>query len=70
MTTTIRKFQNHWFPSLFNDMFDKEFTVSAPICTPAVNVIEDEKSYRIEMTAPGMTKKISASDWTKTMFWW
>lgn len=55
MTTTIRKFQNHWFPSLFNDMFDKEFTVSAPICTPAVNVIEDEKSYRIEMTAPGMT---------------
>ncbi|HPH57407.1 MAG TPA: Hsp20/alpha crystallin family protein [Bacteroidales bacterium] len=57
MTTTIRKFQNHWFPSLFNDMFDKEFTVSAPICTPAVNVIEDEKSYRIEMTAPGMTKK-------------
>ncbi len=57
MTTTIRRFQNNWFPGLLNDMFDKEFTVSTPFCAPAVNVIESDELYHIEMTAPGMTKE-------------
>lgn len=57
MTTTIRRFQNNWFPGIFNEMFDKDFTVHTPTCAPSVNVIENDNLYRIEMTAPGMTKE-------------
>ena len=43
----IRKYNNqNWLPSIFNDS-----------TAPAINVIENEKDYKVEVAAPGMTKE-------------
>ena len=54
----ITRTQN-WLPSLFNDLFDDNFSwmPSLQSATPAVNILEDEKNYQIEMAAPGMAKE-------------
>lgn len=51
----IRKNQN-WLPSVFNDFFDNDWMEKANSTAPAINVIESEKDYKIELAAPGMTK--------------
>ncbi len=51
----MRKSQN-WLPSVFNDFFDNEWMEKANSTAPAINVIESEKDYKIELAAPGMTK--------------
>lgn len=51
----IRKNQN-WLPSIFNDFFDNEWMEKANSTAPAINVIESEKDYKIELAAPGMSK--------------
>ena len=48
------------FPSLFND-FDSFFNGNLFVpqsrhTSPAVNVIEDDKAYKVEVAAPGMSK--------------
>lgn len=52
----VRKSQN-WLPSIFNDFFDNEWMVKANATAPAINVIETEKAYKVELAAPGMTKE-------------
>ncbi len=54
--TTVR---TNWLPSLFSDFFDDDFMGRRPrrVSVPAVNVLEDEKGYKIELAAPGMTKE-------------
>ena len=52
----IRKNQN-WLPSIFNDFFDNDWMEKANSTAPAINVIESEKDYKIELAAPGMTKE-------------
>ncbi|MDD5046303.1 MAG: Hsp20/alpha crystallin family protein [Bacteroidales bacterium] len=57
MLPTIRKTQN-WWPSLFNEFFDSEgFGRLAGMTSLAINVIENEKDYKVEVAAPGMTKQ-------------
>lgn len=51
----IRKNQN-WLPGIFNDFFDNEWMEKANSTAPAINVIENEKDYKIELAAPGLTK--------------
>ncbi len=57
-----------WLPSIFDDFFGDEFMgvpVSRQFATPAVNIIENDKQYDIQIAAPGMTKddfKISIND--------
>ncbi len=51
----VRRTQN-WLPSIFNDFFDNEWMVKANATAPAINVIESEKDYKVEVAAPGMTK--------------
>ena len=51
----VRRTQN-WLPSIFNDFFDNEWMTRANATAPAINVIESEKDYRVEVAAPGMTK--------------
>ncbi len=51
----IRRNQN-WLPSIFNDFFDNEWMEKANATAPAINVIENEKAYKVELAAPGMTK--------------
>ncbi|HIY36019.1 MAG TPA: Hsp20/alpha crystallin family protein [Candidatus Paraprevotella stercorigallinarum] len=64
--TPIRKYNNqNWLPSIFNDFFDNDWMVRANATAPAINVIESEKEYKVEVAAPGMTKedfKIQLSD--------
>ncbi len=55
MLATRRNDQN-WLPSLFNDFFSDEWPVAHAAHTPAINVLEDEGAYHVEIAAPGMTK--------------
>ena len=48
---------HNWFPSIFNDFFDNDWMVKANATAPAINVIETEKAYKVELAAPGMTKE-------------
>ena len=52
----VRRSQN-WLPSIFNDFFDNEWMVKANATAHAINVIETEKAYKVELAAPGMTKE-------------
>lgn len=56
--TSLRKYNNQeWLPSIFNDFFDNDWMVKANATAPAINVIENEKDYKVEVAAPGMTKE-------------
>lgn len=56
---------SNWLPDVFNDLFNDEFLTMprANATKPAVNVIEREKEYVVELAAPGMTK----DDFTVTL---
>ena len=45
----------NWFPDFFNDFF--ESNALGRVNAPAINVIEDDKSYNLELAAPGLTKE-------------
>lgn len=56
--TPTRKYNNqNWLPSIFNDFFDNEWLTRANATAPAINVIESDKDYKVEVAAPGMTKE-------------
>lgn len=49
---------SNWMPSIFSDFFDNDWMFNKMKSTsPAVNVIENENDYKIEVAAPGMTKE-------------
>ena len=52
----VRRSQN-WLPSIFNVFFDNELMAKANATAPAINVIETDKAYKLELAAPGMTKE-------------
>jgi len=54
----IRKTQT-WLPEiLFNDWFnDSVISGQRTINTPALNIIEKENGFRVELAVPGMTKE-------------
>ena len=53
-----RKYNNqNWLPGIFNDFFDNEWLAKANATAPAINVIESDKDYKVEVAAPGMTKE-------------
>lgn len=47
---------NDWMPNVFNDFFDTDFMPRINATAPAINVIETEKDYKVELAAPGMRK--------------
>ena len=54
----IRKYNNqNWLLSIFNDFFDNDWMVKANATAPAINVIESNTDYKVEVAAPGMTKE-------------
>ena len=56
--TPMRKYNNqNWLPSIFNDFFDNDWMVRTNATAPAINVIENENDYKVEVAAPGMTKE-------------
>lgn len=53
----VRRANQTWLPSIFNDFFDNDWMVKANATAPAINVIESGKDYKVEVAAPGMTKE-------------
>lgn len=53
----VRNNNQNWFPSIFNDFFDNDWIAKVNTAAPAINVIESDKSYKVEVAAPGMTKE-------------
>ena len=46
-----------WFPTMFDDFVDGEWTPKVSAKAPAVNVKEDAKEYTMEVAAPGIKKE-------------
>lgn len=58
MRPMITRFNDSWFPT-FSELFDNAFMVPATktqTSAPAINVAENDKAFKIEVAAPGMTK--------------
>ena len=55
MVPMMRKNQG-WLPDIFNDFFDSEWMEKANATAPAINVVEHDNGYAVEVAAPGMTK--------------
>lgn len=53
---TIRRYQP-WLPDVFNDFFDNDWLPKTSATSPAINVIENETEYKVQLAAPGMTKE-------------
>lgn len=51
-----RKSQN-WLPGIFNDFFGNEWVSKANSASPAINIMESDNDYKVEIAAPGMTKE-------------
>lgn len=49
-----RRSQN-WLPDIFNDFFGNEWMEKST--SPAINIIENDKEYKVELAAPGLTKE-------------
>lgn len=55
MTTPAKRSQN-WLPGIFNDFFGNEWIAKANASAPALNIVETESEYIVEIAAPGVTK--------------
>ena len=58
--TPVKRNQN-WMPSLFNDFWANHWSSIIPTRKssnlPAMNIIEKENCYKIELAVPGITKE-------------
>lgn len=50
-------FKNNWFPTVFDEFFDNDVMPHKNATAPAVNVLEDDKAYTMEVAAPGLRKE-------------
>ena len=53
---TLVKRNQDWLPGIFNDFFDNNWMERVNSTLPAVNVIENDNEYKVELAAPGLTK--------------
>jgi HSP20 family protein len=49
--------RTNWLPGIFNDFFGNEWVERQNVSSPAVNILENDREYRVEIAAPGLTKK-------------
>ena len=52
----VRRNNDSWLPDIFNDFFDNSWMERPTYTAPAINVIENEKEYEVELAAPGLGK--------------
>ena len=52
----VRRTTDSWLPDIFNDFFDNSWMERPTYTAPAINVIESENEYDVELAAPGLTK--------------
>ena len=57
MLPMIRRNSDNWLPDIFNDFFDNSWMERPTYTAPAINVLENEKEYEVELAAPGLTKE-------------
>ena len=57
MLPVIRSTRDSWLPDIFNDFFDNSWMNRPTYTAPAINVIENEKEYDVELAAPGLDKE-------------
>ena len=59
MMPTKRMYNNdqNWLPTFFNDFFDNDWMMKTNATAPAINVVESDKGYKVEVAAPGMKKE-------------
>ena len=55
--TPIRRYEQSWLPEIFNDFFTNDWMTRTSATAPAINVIENDNEYKVEVAAPGMTKE-------------
>lgn len=48
--------RNGWLPEVFSDFFDTDRMPRTSATAPAINVLESEKRYTVEVATPGLTK--------------
>ena len=63
--TPMRRYEQNWLPEIFNYFFANDWMTRTNATAPAINVIEDEKDYKVEVAAPGMNKedfKVNVTD--------
>ena len=53
----MRRYHQSWLPAMFDDFFDNDWMKKANATAPAINVIETETEYKVEVAAPGMNKE-------------
>ena len=51
----VRRTQG-WLPGILDDFFGNEWVAKTSSTAPAVNVIETDKEYKVEIAAPGLTR--------------
>ena len=57
MSMLMKRGGQTWIPSIFNDFFNSDILVRNSSTVPAINVIETEKEYKVEVAAAGMRKE-------------
>lgn len=50
---TPAKHQQNWLPGIFNDFFGNEWIAKTSSAAPAINIVETEKEYEVQIAAPG-----------------
>ena len=56
MLPAKRFYGQHFMPDFFNDFFGNMSLDAGGNKAPAINVLEDDTGYKLELAAPGMTK--------------
>lgn len=55
--TLARRNSETWLPDIFNDFFDTNWMARTNATAPAINVLEHDDKYELELAAPGLTKE-------------
>lgn len=50
-------YKNSWLPEVFNDFFYNNNMLKTNATAPAINVLENETEYTVELAAPGLRKE-------------
>ena len=50
-------YKNSWLPEVFNDFFYNNNMPKANATAPAINVLENENEYTVELATPGLRKE-------------
>ena len=53
----MKRYHQSWLPAMFDDFFDNEWMKKTNATAPAINVIENDTEYKVEVAAPGMNKE-------------